>query len=113
MNWQTVLWVLAIVMLTGCNPRPTPHQNKQPLTKQPVNDSVSSSSSYPAEIIETSVYYTGGPQQGRPPEGEFIKGTRVQVLENAGSYSIVRFAAGIEAYVSTGAINPAPEKTTD
>jgi len=113
MNWQTVLGLTATVLLAGCNPRPTPPQHKQPLTTQPVNDSVTSSSSYPAEISETSVYYIGGPQQGRPPEGEFIKGTRVQVLENAGSYSIVRSADGIEAYVSTGAINSAPEKTTD
>ena len=113
MNWQAVLGLAAIVLLTGCNPRPTPPQHKQPLTTQPDTDSVTSSSSYPAVISETSVYYTGGPQQGRPPEGEFIKGTRVQVLENAGSYSIVRSADGIEAYVSTDAINPAPEKTAD
>lgn len=109
MNWHTLLLLLATILLPGCNPSGMPNQAEE----QAVKDPVALSPSYPAEIIETSAFYIGGPQQGRPPEGEFIKGTRVKVLENAGSYSVVRSEDGIEAYVSTGVISPASEKISD
>ncbi len=49
-------------------------------------------------------YYTGGPQQARPPDGVFDSGTRVQLVEDAGSYWLVEAEDGTTAYVSTGSL---------
>lgn len=49
-------------------------------------------------------YYMSGPQQARPPEGMFKAGTKVELIQDAGSYSLVRSQDGIEAYVSTDAL---------
>jgi hypothetical protein len=46
-------------------------------------------------------YYLSGPQQAQPPEGTLPAGTKVALLEEAGSYCRVRSEGGIEAYVST------------
>ena len=51
-------------------------------------------------------YYMSGPQQARPPEGMFKAGTKVCLIQDAGSYSQVRSQDGIEAYVSTDALKP-------
>ena len=61
---------------------------------------------YPDEIGSMTAYYTGGPQQGRPPDGQLWPGTPVKVLQDAGSYSLILTADGIEAYVATAAIGP-------
>tara|TARA_B100000959_G_scaffold277462_1_gene334057 strand:- start:247 stop:1023 length:777 start_codon:yes stop_codon:yes gene_type:complete len=57
-----------------------------------------------------TVYYLGGPQQARPPEGRFKPGTRVRVVRNVGSYCIVESENGITAHVSTGALKPLKRK---
>jgi hypothetical protein len=58
-----------------------------------------------------SVYYTDGPQQSRPPDGTFKAGTKVKLVREAGSYSLVESAGGVAAYVSTGSLAPiAPAK---
>jgi len=49
-------------------------------------------------------YYLGGPQQARPPEGKFKPGTRVKLVRNAGSYSVVQSESGITAHVATAAL---------
>lgn len=49
-------------------------------------------------------YYMSGPQQARPPEGMFKTGTQVELVQDAGSYSLVRSQDGITAYVSTDAL---------
>ena len=46
-------------------------------------------------------YYVGGPQQARPPDGKFPKGTKVKLLRSAGSYTMVQSETGIAAYVTT------------
>jgi len=56
------------------------------------------------EVIAASEYYTTGPQQGRPPDGTFAGGTKVVLISDAGSYSLVRSERGIQAYVATDAI---------
>ena len=53
--------------------------------------------------IETE-YYTTGPQQGRPPDGKFSAGTNVNVIEEAGSYTLVRSKNGVEAFVASDAL---------
>ena len=91
---------MAPLLLFGCSPSGIP---------EPAEENAASAvqSEYPHQIGSLAVYYTGGPQQGRPPDGEFEPGTRVKVLHHAGSYSMVRSADGIEAYVSAAAIQPA------
>lgn len=49
-------------------------------------------------------YYVSGPQQARPPEGKFAAGTKVTLIGDAGSYSLVRALDGRQGYVSTDAL---------
>jgi hypothetical protein len=46
-------------------------------------------------------YYLTGPQQGRPPEGTLKAGTRVKLVESAGTYSRVAAEDGTAAWVSS------------
>lgn len=55
-------------------------------------------------ISASTEYYTGGPQQARPPDGRFPAGLRILILRETGSYVQVRSETGIEAYVSAGAL---------
>ena len=57
-------------------------------------------------IASEEAYYLDGPQQMRPPDGKFKTGTRVELVQDAGSYSVVVSEDGIRAYVSTGALKP-------
>ena len=57
-------------------------------------------------IKKTSEYYKGGPQQAQPPDGTFEVGTKVSLIDEAGSYSLVRAKDGTEAYVSSGSLDP-------
>ena len=57
-------------------------------------------------ISGEEVYYLDGPQQMRPPDGKFPAGTRVELVQNSGSYSMVVSEDGIRAYVSTGSLKP-------
>ncbi|MBC8324727.1 MAG: DUF1579 domain-containing protein [Verrucomicrobia subdivision 3 bacterium] len=66
----------------------------------------------PAKFTHTIVglsgahYYLGGPQQARPPEGQFKPGTRIKLVRKNGSYSIVQSETGITAHVSNTALKP-------
>jgi uncharacterized protein YgiM (DUF1202 family) len=60
--------------------------------------------SYTHVIAAEVEYYTSGPQQGRPPDGKFKAGTKVNVIQEAGSYTQVRSEDGIEAFVASDAI---------
>ena len=57
-------------------------------------------------INSEETYYLDGPQQMRPPDGKFKAGTKVELVQEAGSYSVVVSEDGIRAYVSTGALKP-------
>ena len=57
-------------------------------------------------------YYTTGPQQGRPPDGKFSAGTNVNVIEEAGSYTLVRSKNGVEAFVASDALTQMGESGT-
>ena len=57
-----------------------------------------------------TVYYLGGPQQARPPEGKFKPGIRVRLIRNSGSYSMVQSETGITAHVSSGALKTINKK---
>ncbi len=49
-------------------------------------------------------YYTGGPQQSRPPDGQLPPGTKVKIVEDAGSYVLVDAENGVNAFVSASAL---------
>jgi hypothetical protein len=51
-------------------------------------------------------YYLNGPQQGGPPNGTLKAGTQITVVENQGSYSIVRTQNGIKAHVAIDSFKP-------
>lgn len=55
-------------------------------------------------ISASTEYYTGGPQQARPPDGRLPAGSKIVILTEAGSYVRVRSETGIVAYVSAGAL---------
>ena len=58
-----------------------------------------------SHVISTETeYYTTGPQQGRPPVGKVSAGTNVNVIEEAGSYTLVRSKNGVEAFVASDAL---------
>jgi hypothetical protein len=57
-------------------------------------------------VAADTEYYLSGPQQAGPPEGMLSAGTKVTLLEEAGSYCRIRSEDGIEAYVSTNSLQP-------
>ncbi len=95
---KTVLLVTCLPVF-GCNQGGTSEEAE----RQAI---LAAEAEYPVQIGTTTPYYTGGPQQGRPPEGQLWPGTPVKVLQDAGSYSLIRTADGIEAYIETAAIGP-------
>jgi hypothetical protein len=57
-------------------------------------------------ILHDAEYYLTGPQQARPPDGTLPAGSKVTLLQNAGSYCLVRTEQNVEAYVVTDALKP-------
>ena len=123
MHWRLALLLLATIVFTGCDPSgvspTTKDKSKDTPKDKPQDQSISATegpkllapghapaaeTSFPDVITSSTAYYTGGPQQGRPPDGTLAEGTRIRVIADAGSYSVVQTADGIHAYVSTGAI---------
>ena len=97
----------------------TSEQSDQPdSTNQAVSDKPDESTSpeiIPAKkkavkvthvISSEETNYLDGPQQMRPPDGKFKAGTKVELVEEAGSYSVGVSEDRIRAYVSTGALKP-------
>jgi outer membrane protein assembly factor BamB len=72
----------------------------------------SSASEFSHVIAAETEYYTTGPQQGRPPDGKFSAGTKVSIVEEAGSYVFVRSKSGVEAYVASDALTQMDESGT-
>ena len=91
--------MFAVLSLVGCSPSGIPDEAEEQAI-------LAAEAEYPVQIGTATPYYTGGPQQGRPPEGQLWPGTPVRVLQDAGSYSLIRTADGIEAYIATAAIGP-------
>jgi hypothetical protein len=61
------------------------------------------------ELAQDEPYYLDGPQQGRPPDGEFKAGTKVLLESPSGSYSFVTSEDGIHAAVLTSSLKPLEE----
>ncbi len=68
---------------------------------------------YTHVIASETEYYTTGPQQSRPPDGKFPAGTRVNIVEEAGSYLLVRSEGGEEAYVAADVVKKQENTTMD
>ena len=64
----------------------------------------SSGSEFSHVIAVETEYYTTGPQQGRPPDGKLPAGTKVSMVEESGSYVLVKSEGGVEAYVAADAV---------
>ena len=122
------LLLLALLVTWGCNQQEAGNPaNEEPGSEQSATDKPkqetaadSTEDSQAPEIVAPSkkevkvthvitseeVYYLDGPQQMRPPDGKFPAGTKVELVQEAGSYSMVVSEDGISAYVSTGALKP-------
>ena len=57
-------------------------------------------------ITADTPYYLNGPQQARPSDGTLKAGTQITVVENQGSYSVVRTKDGIKAHVASNTFKP-------
>ena len=89
---------LIAVICVGCNPANEDQQEK-------VGGGQQEASIPLTHVITTEAeYYTTGPQQSRPPDGKFPRGTRVSIMEKSGAYVLIRTANGVEAYVAADAL---------
>jgi hypothetical protein len=83
--------LLLMAIVTGCTkPTPTPPAAPAPTFTHTIT-------------IDTE-YYTDGPQQARPPDGKLKAGTKVNLVQDAGSYCRVKSEDEIEAYVAAGSV---------
>jgi serpin B len=104
--------VLLVVVCLGCNPaeearRKAAENNLKQIELALKNyhaTYTSSDSKFSHVVPAEAEYYTTGPQQGRPPDGTFPAGTKVSVVEEAGSYVLVKSDGGVEAYVAADAV---------
>jgi len=107
--------VLLVVVCLGCNRAEEARRKAVENNLKQIGEELhnyheahqSSDSEFSHVIAAETEYYTTGPQQGRPPDGTFQAGTKVSVVENAGSYSIVESENGVRAYVATDSLKEA------
>jgi hypothetical protein len=102
--------LLVVVVLLGCThepavpgPEPSPQPVASPET-DPSKGSPEAEGGFTHELTVDTAYYSGGPQQARPPDGTLKAGIKVEVIEDAGSYCRVRSEDGTEAYVDVGSL---------
>lgn len=110
----------------GCSEQPTPAPQPQEAKKElgppPSGQSEPEIQSDPIELpnpmageksvrdlgtktlSETVDYYSNGPQQASPPDGQIQAGTEVTIIERAGSYTLIETADGIRGYVASSAV---------
>lgn len=81
--WALALIPLIILSLAGCQASGATHT-----------------------LITETPFYLDGPQQARPADGALAAGTRVTLLQDAGSYAQVLLPDGRRAYVSTDRLKP-------
>ncbi|MDH3719190.1 MAG: SH3 domain-containing protein [Planctomycetota bacterium] len=51
-----------------------------------------------------AAFYLAGPQQGSPADGTLTQGTKIRILQTAGSYTQIETEGGLRAFVSGGAL---------
>ena len=57
-------------------------------------------------IAFDTAYYLDGPQQVRPADGTLPAGTKVALVQEAGSYALVQVADGQQMYVAADSLQP-------
>ena len=104
---RRLLFLLVIALVPGCSgdtPAPTPEMPATPQAENPAT--VSESPTFSGHVLAADTeYYLDGPQQSRPPDGTLKAGTKVMVMEDAGSYCRVRSEDGIVAFIAADAIS--------
>ena len=99
-----IIVLLAAVAINGCSAQPeSAVPQRDPQARQ---DAAPAGGPFTHVVQSDTEYYTSGPQQGRPPDGTFKAGVKVRVIEEAGSYSRVESADGVQAYVAGGDLAP-------
>lgn len=107
MHRNLLITLLGLLLsLSACNneEKPAPDADPKP---DPVTETVPKlepSDDFSYVMKTTTEYYAGGPQQARPADGELQAGTKINVIEDSGSYTLVETEAGVKGYVSTSAI---------
>ena len=96
--------VLALTFATACSLH-LPEQ-KEPTGSFPPFGLQTTGEAFPGPFTHAIAfsgthYYLTGPQQARPPDGILVEGTRLALVRDSGSYSLVTSESGITAYVST------------
>ena len=103
---KIVLLMVGLSAFVGCSDKPvppaTPEAEVDTTTSQAAN--AGTEGDYTHVITAETEYYTNGPQQARPPDGRFTAGMKVELIEKAGSYVLVRSTEGITAYVVAGSV---------
>ncbi len=98
MRWITVVFI-GLASAAGCvsddarSPGDASDEGKKP-----------AGAAYTHVVKAETEYYLSSPAQARPPDGTLREGTKVEVLQDSGSYARVRSDGGIEAYVATAAL---------
>ena len=108
------LFLILFLLVAGCAKDPSPSDGTDQSGNADFQEQQTKQQPEPATdklthvVTVETVYYKGGPMQGRAPEGNFSAGTKVELMpeEKIGSYVLVKSESGIEAYVSADALNP-------
>ena len=83
------------------------------LKEKEVSSNLSSTSNSQTEFTHQinlpTELYKGGPQQASPPDGTLPAGTKVKVVQDAGSYTQIESESGEVGYVSSGALEKIAE----
>ncbi|HJN09530.1 MAG TPA: serpin family protein [Pirellulaceae bacterium] len=109
--WQLMgVPILGVVLLlAGCSdtkPMTSGESDQQTDQSETTEGTTETPAGTFTHVITTETeYYTTGPQQGRPPDGKLSAGTKVNVVKEAGSYTLVRSEDGVEAYVAADVVN--------
>lgn len=113
--------LLMILLCLGCNPaeearRKSAENNlkQMELALKNYHATYKSSDSTASHVVAAETeYYTTGPQQGRPPDGTFPAGTKVSIVEESGSYVLVKSEDGTEAYIAADAVKQQESSAMD
>ena len=91
--------------LSGATKLPQPDQEPTvQQTEQAPSPPTTPDQTFTHTITTDTEYYLGDPQQARPPEGTMKAGTKVEVLEEAGSYCRVKSEDGVVSFVVTDSL---------
>ena len=99
-------YLVLLPFVFSCAPASKPgHSSGEKALQETILGKGESSGAFSLSIASPRVaYYLTGPQQARPPDGYFEKGTRVRLVSGAGSYSVVESETGVTGYVPTDSL---------